>query len=197
MYYSAQTKGGQWFIGLVQGTDLDNLVDVGLVYDAKGRLKSPPLALGEVAYLKDDTLMMGVKGVKAVQIKNTARGEVSILTEAGSHSATLKVKNIGATNLEAPSIKGETFFNGPGGVGQPLIKLLNVGVVDCYLTTGTTASSARIAKTSDKTPGTVEINGVQFLTGTAPIGNVAGAMRYNTTTNKHQGYNGTAWMDLY
>jgi hypothetical protein len=26
---------------------------------------------------------------------------------------------------------------------------------------------------------------------------VAGDMRYNTSTNKHQGYNGTSWNDFY
>jgi hypothetical protein len=196
MYYSAQTKGGQWFIGLVQGTDLDNLVDAGLTYNAKGRLVMPKMATGEIGYIEEDKIMMGKKGVKAVMIYNPTSGTIQILTEAGADLATLKVKNIETTNLIAPSINGETIFNGPGGTGQPLIKLLNAGVNDCYLTTGTAGSSGRVAKTSDKTPGLWEMSGAQFLPGVA-IGNAEGAMRYNFTTHKHQGYNGTAWMDLY
>jgi hypothetical protein len=141
--------------------------------------------------------MFGRKGQKSVKVKNTAANVLEILTEAGLNQATIKALNAVFTNLIAPSISGETIFNGPGGTGQPLIKLLNAGVNDFYLTTGATASSARIAKTSDKTPGVLEINGVQFLTGTAPIGNIEGAMRYNFTTHKHQGHNGTTWVDLY
>lgn len=216
MYYGGVSADNVWKIGVIEGENLELLNNIGFNFDNQGAIFTPRVRLGEITVLSEEEFVMGKKGLKAVKVKNTAEGELSVLKENGSDGATIKVKNTitsknttaltESTHTKTDSLKplttqgitqyGVTTLLGLDGTGKPVYKLLNTGVNDGCITLGDSNHTIRIAKTSDLSSAFLEISAILFTQGVA-VGNVEGAIRYNFTTKKHQGYNGTTWNDLY
>lgn len=216
MYYGGVSVDNVWKIGVIEGENLDLLNNIGFNFDIQGAMFAPKVKLGEIGLLSEDEFILGIKGVKSVKVRNTARDELSVLKENGVNDATLKVKNsvtsknttalTESTHTKTDSIRplntqgltqyGTLTLLGLDGTGKPVHKLLNTGVNDGCITLGDSSHTIRVAKTSDLSPAFLETSAILFAQGVA-VGNVEGAIRYNFTTKKHQGYNGTTWNDLY
>ena len=217
MYYGGVSKDDVWKIGVVEGENLDILNNIGFVFDNTGALSVPKIKLGEITSLGEEEFILGRKGEKSVKIKNTNNTELSILNENGTDGATLKVKNsvtsknvtalTESTHTKTDTIRplnstgiqqyGVVTLLGIDGTGKPVCKFLNSGVNDGCITLGDANHTLRIAKANDLSPSFLEVSALIFGQSNLNIGNVEGAIRYNFTTKKHQGYNGTTWNDLY
>lgn len=217
MYYGGVSKDDVWKIGVIEGENLELLNNIGFTFDNKGALNIPAIKLGEISSMNDEEILLARKGEKAVKVKNTNNGELSILNENETDGATLKVKNSTTSKnttalTESTHIKTDTVrpLNSTGiqqygvvtllgidGTGKPVYKFLNSGVNDGCITLGDANHTLRIAKANDLSPSFLEVSALIFGQSNLNIGNVEGAIRYNFTTKKHQGYNGTTWNDLY
>ncbi|RBP17810.1 MULTISPECIES: BppU family phage baseplate upper protein [Bacillus] len=173
---------------------------IGIVGDngkTYGSLKADKFILG-YSELADNDLKLLNKGVSGVHLKagNRAdtlevRNDKNTLT-GNVEAAIAYVSKISASDANPIFIDSILQINGT----NPMrLKFVNPNVNGAGLGIGTSASSLRIVSDSGLQFGSLEIAGLLFQTGTVP--SVEGAIRYNSTSKKHEGFNGSSWNPMY
>lgn len=223
LYYSANKYSGSgvgtWNIGLSQGYNIFNLngydsmtnyLEHTFLEDFKVLLGKRFLT-GDISYLKNDELKLGNKGVASVLLKSITnddllsvrKGNDSDLGDIETRKSTTREDNSklykvidDSGNLCAYINKtGFYFANSPTKFEDNLLSLVNKGVTGAKLKVETKSDTISVKNDSNSSDGFIECGGVYF--NNSNIQNIEGAIRYNSTTKKHQGYNGTTWNDLY
>ena len=216
LYYSARSVHGIWGIGLIEGLDMFSL-GTSHSQDSKGFAQHNNIS-AKALTLTDEILFFergvggarlkmqgnGVRvetekgnlGVFDTRILNTQNVEAEILINTPRLTTnildTAEIRKKGSGSLVLPSfseIRGNS-------TTPPHLKLLNTGVAGAGLKTER-ANTIRVVSDSGNLSGNVEASGIYLDSTGSTVANVEGAIRYNSTLKKHQGYDGTEWNDLY
>jgi|GEM_PF-2373970 len=218
IYYSAVNKNSYWSIGLLEGERIDtlkgilpinmhgNLIISKALIKQEFNLSTEKLALKNAnAYFSQDEIRFDTQGEKQVKLINT-RDKTLQLEPAGSSwvGGVFRSHRIDSRKLEID----EAFS--PGSFGMKLLGVINILKDDDrdiepwikMLNRGVGGAGFKIF--NDNIVDVVRDNGSQG--GHLRAGSVIfdgnsttreGEIRYNKTTKKHQGYDGTTWHNLY
>lgn len=211
LYYSA-FGNNRWGIGLISGNSIETMQDVSIVRKVGLQAKS----------IATDVLV-GTNNKKLSVVSNetrftTDKGTLPVIkfVENGGTGASLRLKNNGfdiyanndtslggitlgglvLTSISSPNTLID-FYKTPRIVSdrgtKPKIVFLESGVATAELRSGTDAME--IGDSSGLNFGNLKLG--KIIVSDSSSAPVEGAIRYNSTTKKHQGWNGSTWNDMY
>lgn len=217
LYYSAMNVNNQWKVGLVEGLEITKMTGVlpvnqngTLLIDNaeinKLRLRSNQILLDNVnAYFKNTELQFHEMGVSSVKIKMTDKNTLEIQSESGSLLGIIKLSTVLAARLQTSRL------DSPDGKMNLLgnIKIVSdsnsstsgfLSVTDSGVgSVGLKPEANNITQLTDENGNRGNILGVAGIwfntSRTAP--GAEGMIRYNASTKKHEGHDGTKWNSLY
>ena len=217
IYYSFQNDNSRWGVALVAGDSIDTLKGVlpvnrygNLVIDRlyidQFNLKGNRLALNNKnAFFQQDEIRFDTQGDKQVRLINTAN-KILELRPAGSswsggifRSDSLQANNLRIQRVFAPGSYGVEFLgatrfhNDEDNDIPPWIKMLNVGIGGAGFKIFNN-NIVDVVRDSGERGGHLRSSSVIFDGSST---SKEGEIRYNKTTKKHQGYDGTTWHNLY
>ncbi|OKP95381.1 hypothetical protein [Paenibacillus sp. P46E] len=144
---------------------------------ALANLQLLKLLFKDSAYANNEEVLFRTDGVKAAKLKNTGPNKITVQKENGD-AAELEAETLSMG--EGAYVNKEEVYLQTSGVKS--VKIKNTGVE-----TAAILSEANL-------PAILEVKAV-VCKGDGPA--IEGAIRYNTSTKKHEGYNGTTWNALY
>lgn len=211
LYYSA-FGNNRWGIGLISGNSIETMQDVSITRKVGLQAKSiaTDMLVGtnnkKLSVVSDETRFTTDKGTLPV-IK---------LVENGGTGASLRLKNNGfdiyanndtslggltlgglvLTSISSPNALID-FYKSPRIVSdrgtKPKIVFLESGVATAELRSG--ADAMEIGDSSGANFGNLKLG--KIIISDSSSAPVEGAIRYNSTTKKHEGYDGTQWNPMY
>ena len=214
LYYSA-FNNNVWGIGLLTGKRIDNMQDT-LIARSIGKttntLTTNVLAAGnaerfmnifnnltQITTDKGTTprVKMIETGVTGASLKLKSNG-FSILADndtnlGGLEMGGLVVSSISTSQNYLPFFKSINVITDNG--TKPKIRLSESGFAAAELVLGTERNTMEIRADNPADFGNLEVG--RLIVSDSNSNVKEGAIRYNSTTKKHQGYNGTSWNDMY
>lgn len=153
------------------------------------------------SYLTSQILKFLISGVAGAAISVGTDGAIKILQDNGN-LGTLSALNVYSTNGKFNNVEGlsqdavvfkEVKIQRPNGT-KPKLQLTELSNTEAYITLGSQEFTIKIQR-PDGSASLLETGGLLINAYNVP--NVEGAIRYNANLKKHQGYDGTAWQNLY
>ncbi|EAC2688372.1 hypothetical protein B5H05_15725, partial [Listeria monocytogenes] len=221
LYYSAQSDQNQWAVGVSQGKDVFNLSGVNVLSannDLTNINKIKPFGdyyvdgeNGKVyytgkninSYLTNDELKFvnpNVAGARLIveELPNT----LEVRGDNRNTRGNFKARNIlvdrivpNATNGEIP-VDGNFLIMGSQEERKGL-KFVDLGNKAVRIGIGSMNNTAKVYRDgATQYGGFLELAGL-IVEGGTTVPEIEGAIRYNDTLKKHQGFDGTTWNNLY
>ncbi|MEK9199749.1 hypothetical protein [Ureibacillus sp. FSL E2-3493] len=222
IYYSAYNRNGKWHIGLSEGSNIKYLVgtipsdsDSYIIPNGIKLAASQKLLLETDggSYINAKEILLRDKGIaegKIVIGKNSeGNAALSIYNKASTLLLNMELNELLASRVKTANFYGDSIY--PNKLQQVTsyaklriyatqsdkgeLHIVSPGVGGARLQVNE-ANTLEIRRDNDQYTANTKQNGI-ILTGEQVMTEIAGAIRWNPTTKKHQGYNGTAWVDFY
>ncbi|MGG0209512.1 hypothetical protein [Bacillus mycoides] len=211
-------KGNRYYMSKTKASYVDSK-EIKLVEEGVAGVRIKIDGADTVSILGDNAIKSGnVKANKYTSglsefmgnlIKLVNPGVSGVKLRSGSKKDTLELRSdndLLPGNLEANTVylnqitpqSGAEPIALPGSlqINGGRLKLVIPGVNGAGIGVGTNTSAVRILNDPGTLAGNLELAGLLFTSG-VPVPAVEGAIRYNSTSKKHEGYNGTQWNPLY
>lgn len=217
LYYSAKSHDHHWGIGLSEGEDIYSLRGSHFSLKAGNDLtdvvnirphgditinndKKIYTDKDHKAYISQNEIKLLNPNVAGARIRvKDSNNTVEIVADNGAALGGLKTNEITTSSLK-PKNGDEISMDGIYTIrGDKLkgIKFIDPGVQGARLGIGNQKNSLKVYNDGENTTtgGLLEVRAV-IISGTS-VPAVEGAIRFNSSTKKHEGYDGTTWNPLY
>lgn len=210
LYYGGMNVNKIWGIGMVEGESLDSLKSSTQISfngdEIKNKTSLNKLTVKDDIYLRDSALnssrikVGNIDGVISTQFLTGSSAPGAIYTGSANILYDVVTNNLRAGKILTKV--GQPYLQLPSDVWMqnsgksPFFKILNTGVAGAGFKVES-PHTVKIVNDGGTSNGSIEANGIVLKADGASVANIEGAIRYDATAKKHQGYNGTSWNDLY